>query len=107
MHCAECFAAARTKLKKLQKEAAAKAQAAANDLANKGPKERSPHTKEVRSFGAQHNVFLVPLMCRVVRNCNLTTIPVQTLLFAILCIALSDFFDIVFVTYRPCVIELL
>ena len=35
-------------MKKLQKDAAAKAQAAANDLANKGPKERSPHTKEVR-----------------------------------------------------------
>lgn len=42
-------AAARTKLKTLQKEAAAKAQSAANDLASKGPKERSPHAKEVRT----------------------------------------------------------
>lgn len=43
--------AARTKLKKLQKEAAAKETAAANAAANKGPTERSPHAKEVMRLG--------------------------------------------------------
>ena len=38
----------RTKVKKLKKEAIAKAEAAAKDAATKGPKERSPHTKEAR-----------------------------------------------------------
>lgn len=69
MRYAECPAAARTKLKKLQKEAAAKAQAAANDLANKGPKERSPHTKEVRTAhisGVQHYVALARDRCEEV-----------------------------------------
>ncbi len=40
-------AAMRTKVKKLKKEAIAKAEAAAKDAATRGPKERSPHTKEV------------------------------------------------------------
>ena len=41
-------AATRMKVKKLKKEAIAKAEAAAKDAATKGPKERSPHMKEAR-----------------------------------------------------------
>jgi len=40
-------AATRTRVKKLKKEAIAKAEAAAKDAATKGPKERSPFIKEV------------------------------------------------------------
>lgn len=41
-------AAARTKLKKLLKEAEEKARKDAADASSKGPTERSPHAKEVR-----------------------------------------------------------
>ena len=42
-------AATRTRVKRLKKEAIAKAEAAAKDAATKGPKERSPHIKEVQA----------------------------------------------------------
>ena len=58
-------AAARTKLKNLLKEAAAKDAAASSSAANKGPTERSPHAKEVKllltaSSSATSRSFPVP-----------------------------------------------
>ena len=53
-HSGSRCAATRTRVKKLKKEAIAKAEAAAKDAATKGPKEQSPFIKEVQTLKLCH-----------------------------------------------------